>query len=93
VEVTIIDPASGRILGTDTVWAKPGIVRSPILAFSRPMSLTEGATVKYTLTARARNGKGWAASGTTQVWTTSLTADGGFEPVILRFGEYLAPQR
>jgi hypothetical protein len=57
------------------------------------MSLPEGATVMYTLTARARNGKGWAATGTTQVWTTSLASDGGFEPVILRFGEDLAPQR
>ena len=93
VEVTLSDPASGRVLGTATVYARPGFGRSSMLAFSRPMSLPEGATVKYSLTAKARNGKGWAASGTTQVWTTTPAPTGGFEPVILRFGERLAPQR
>ncbi len=93
IEVTITDPKSGRTLGKDTVYAKPGNVRNPYFAFSRPMTLPEGATVKYTLTARARNGVNWTASGTTQVWTTNLDSRDGFEPVILRFGEYLAPPR
>jgi hypothetical protein len=69
VEVTITDPASGKILGRDTVWAKPGLPRA----------------------AKAKNGQSWAASGTTQIWTTNLAYEGGFEPVILQFAEELAP--
>ncbi|MCX7028564.1 MAG: cadherin-like beta sandwich domain-containing protein, partial [Spirochaetes bacterium] len=91
VEVTITDPASGKILGRDTVWAKPGLPRGQALTFTKPMSLPEGATVKYTLAAKAKNGQGWAASGTTQIWTTNLAYEGGFEPVILQFAEELVP--
>jgi len=93
IEVTITDPSSGKVLGQDTVWTRPGLPRGRVLAFSRPMSLPEGATVKYTLTAAARSGRGWTATGTTQVWTTKLAYDGGFEPVVLQFAETLAPPR
>jgi hypothetical protein len=93
VEVTITDAESGKILGRDTVWTKPGLPRGRVLAFSKPMSLPEGAMVKYTLTATARSGKGWAITGSTQVWTTNLAYEGGFEPVVLQFSENLAPPR
>jgi len=57
------------------------------------MSLPEGATVRYTLTAKAKNGRTWTATGTTQIWTTNLAYESGFEPVILRIEEDLAPPR
>jgi hypothetical protein len=93
VELTITDPASVKVLDKDTVWSKPGLPRSHVFVLSRPMSLPEGATVKYTLAARAKNGRGWAASGTTQIWTTRLAYEGGFEPVILQIEEDLEPER
>jgi hypothetical protein len=93
IEVTITDPSSGKVLGRDTVWNRPGLPLGRVLTFSRPMSLPEGATVKYTLTAAARSGREWSAAGTTQVWTTKLAYDGGFEPVVLQFSEILAPPR
>jgi hypothetical protein len=92
VDVTITD-ASGRVLANDTVWVKPGSPRSQVVSFTQPLSLPEGSTVRYTLRATTKNGKGWEASGTTQVWTTTPVYEGGFEPVILHFGEDLAPQK
>jgi hypothetical protein len=89
VEVIITDAATGRVLLQETVWSKPGLPRSHVFTFSKPVTLPEGATVKYTLTAKGKNGKGWTASGTAEVWTTNLDAGGGFEPVVLQFGEDL----
>ena len=93
VEVIITDAATGRILAQETVWDKPGLPRGHVFTFSRPISLPEGATVKYTLTAKAKNGKGWIASGTAEIWTTRLDDGGGFEPVVLQFGEDLRPSK
>jgi hypothetical protein len=93
VEVIIADAATGRVLVQDTVRGKPGFPRSHVYTFSKPVNLPEGATVKYTLTAKAKNGKGWTASGTTEVWTIGLDEKGGFEPVVLQFGEDLRPPK
>lgn len=93
VEVIITDTATGRTLAQDTVWNKPGLPRGHVFTFSRPISLPEGATVKYTLMARAKNDKGWIASGTAEIWTTRLDDGGGFEPVVLQFGEDLRPSK
>ena len=77
VAVTIADAATGKILVQDTVWSKPGLPRSHVFTFSKAVSLPEGATVKYTLTAKGKNGTGWTASGTAEVWTTRLDDGGG----------------
>jgi hypothetical protein len=82
VVVTFTD-AAGKVLATDTVWTKPGLPRSHVFEFSKVLSLPEGATVKYTLAAKAKSGKTWTASGSTQIWTTNLAYEGGFEPVVL----------
>jgi hypothetical protein len=88
VVVTFTD-AAGKVLATDTVWTKPGLPRSHVFEFSKVLSLPEGATVKYTLVAKAKSGKGWTASGSTQIWTTNLAYEAGFEPVILRITDDL----
>jgi hypothetical protein len=93
VEVTIADAATGRVLVQDTVWARPGLPRDHVFTFSKVFNLPEGAAVRYTLTAKAKNGKGWSATGTTEVWTTRIAEGGGFEPVVLQFGEDLRPPR
>ena len=93
VEVIITDAATGRVLAQDTVWGKPGLPRGHVFTFSKPISLPEGATVKYTLAAKAKNGQGWTASGTAEIWTTRITDEGGFEPVVLQLGESLKPPK
>jgi hypothetical protein len=53
-------------------------------------NLPEGGTVRYTLSAKAKNGAAWSAAGTAQIWTTNLAYEGGFEPVVLRLADDLA---
>ena len=45
--------STGAVLGSDTVWTKPGLPRSHVFPFTKAFSLPEGSTVKYTLTAKA----------------------------------------
>ena len=85
----VITSATGQVLGTDTVWTKPGVPRSHVFPFTKVFSLPEGSTVKYILTAKAKSGKAWQAAGTAQIWTTNLAYEGGFEPVILRIADDL----
>ena len=93
VEVTVIDPRTGATLGSATVWGKPGLPRGHVFTFPEPMRLPEGATVKYTVTAKAKNGQAWTATGSAQIWTTNLAYESGFEPVALLLEETLAPPR
>jgi hypothetical protein len=92
VQVVFTD-AAGKVLATDTVWTRPGLPRSHVFEFSKALTLPEGATVKYTLTAKAKSGKSWTASGSTQIWTTNLAYESGFEPVILRITDDLVPPK
>jgi hypothetical protein len=92
VEVTVIDPRTGATLGSATVWGKPGLPRGHVFTFPEPMRLPEGATVKYTVTAKAKNGQAWSATGSAQIWTTNLAYEAGFEPVALLLEETLAPR-
>jgi hypothetical protein len=91
IEIEIADVKTGKPLGKDTVWRKPGLARGQPLRFTAPMGVPEGSTVSYVLTARVPNGRAWTAAGQTQVWTTRLRADGGFEPVLLPIGDELVP--
>jgi len=60
-------------------------------ALDKPIQVPEGATVKYVLSATAKNGKAWTAAGTAQVWTTDPAYPTGFQPVILPVSDDLAP--
>ena len=51
----------------------------------------EGATVKYVLSATAKNGKAWTAQGSAQVWTTAMAYPAGFQAVFLPVSDDLAP--
>jgi hypothetical protein len=92
VQIVFTDSA-GKVLASDTVWTKPGLPRSHVFPFTKPLSLPEGATLKYTLTAKDKNGRGWTATGTVQVWTTKPAYPSGFEPVVLRIGDDLVPPK
>jgi hypothetical protein len=87
----VIASTSGQVLATDTVWTKAGLPRSHVFPFTKVFDLPEGSTVKYTLTAKAKNGRGWSATGTTQIWTTNLAYESGFDPVILHLTDDLVP--
>jgi hypothetical protein len=93
ITVEITDPKSGKPYGKDTIWAKPDAPRGRTYYFSAPMSLPEGATVGYTLTAKAKNGRLWQAAGTTLVRTTLLDYNAGFAPVLLFIADDLMEKR
>lgn len=92
IVVELADAASGRLLARETVWYAPTLPAQHLFAFSKAVQVTEGATVRYTLTATARNGRVWRASGTAQVWTTTPQYAGGFQPVTLALADELTPQ-
>jgi hypothetical protein len=83
ISVAISDAAGGRLLGSDTVWTRPGLARGRVFGFSKPMQLPEGAAVRCLLEAKAKNGRLWRSEGFTEVWTTRLEYAGGFQPVVL----------
>ena len=91
INIEITDAKTGRSYGKDTVWRKPGLARGQALRFTGAMSVPEGAEVGYALTAQAKNGRTWSATGQAQVWTTRLRYEGGFEPVLLPISDELAP--
>jgi hypothetical protein len=83
IAVEFGDPKTAKPLGKEAVWTKPGPGRGKRHAFGRHLELPEGSTLSYTLTATGKSGKTWQATGTTQVWTTMLSYDGGFAPALL----------
>jgi hypothetical protein len=82
-EVELKDPKTAKPLGKDTVWTKSGPARGKRYAFGRALELPEGSTIAFLLKAKGKGGKNWQASGTTQVWTTMLSYDGGFAQALL----------
>jgi hypothetical protein len=93
IAVKIADAKTGASYGTDGVFTKPGQGRARSLNFGKPLQVPEGATVTYVLTAKAKNGKSWSATGTTQVWTTQMRYPEGFQPVLLFVTDDLRPGR
>lgn len=91
LEVT--DPKTGKLLGKHTIGARPGAPRGRTYVFSAPMSLPEGATVGFTLTARAKSGKVWQVTGTTVVRTVALDYNGGFAPALLLIADDLMEKK
>ena len=89
ISVELTDPATGVLLGRDTVWRRPGLPRGQSLGFGSEIEVREGMEISYTLTAKARNGRIWRAVGTAPVWTTMLEYEGGFRPASLRTVEVL----
>ncbi len=90
IDIEITDAKTGKSYGKDTVWRKPGLARGQAVSFTTALTVPEGSTIGYTMTARAANGRTWVAAGQAQVWTTRLRADGGFEPVLLPLADDLA---
>jgi hypothetical protein len=93
ITVEIKDPKSGRVLGKDTIGQKPGAPRGRTHLFTAPMSLPEGATVGFTLTATAKSGKVWQVSGTTVVRTVTRDYNAGFSPALLFIADDLAEKK
>jgi hypothetical protein len=91
IVLEITDPSSGRLLGREEVWSRPGIPRGHTFSFEEAIELPEGSTVRYAFTARARNGRVWQAAGTARVWTTKLAYDAGFMPVLFFLVDDLMP--
>ena len=93
ISVEITDPKTGKLLGKATTSQKPGAPRGSTYLFSAPISLPEGATVGFTLTAQAKSGKAWQAAGTTVVRTVALDYSAGFAPALLFFADDLAEKK
>jgi hypothetical protein len=93
ISVQILDAGTGAAIGTATVSTKPGQGRSRTLSFASGLTAPEGTTVKYVLSARAKNGKVWSATGTTAVWTTTMRYPAGFQPVLILVEDDLAPEK
>jgi hypothetical protein len=93
ITVDIADAGSGQSYGSTTVLTGPGQGRNRALTFGQGMMVPEGVTVTYVLGAKAKNGKTWKASATTQVWTTNPSYAGGFQPVMLFVSDDLAQDK
>jgi hypothetical protein len=92
VSVQLTDAKTAKLLGADTVWSKPGPARGKRFAFGQALVLPEGSTVSYLLAARGQSGRNWQVAGTSQVWTTMPSYDGGFAPAMLFLSDDLAPR-
>jgi hypothetical protein len=93
VAVEIVDAKSNASYGKDTVFSTPGPKRERALSFEKALQVPEGAVIRYTLTATAKNGKTWTAVGQAQVWTTLMAYPTGFEPVVLPVADDLVQGR
>ncbi len=93
ITIEITDPKTGKVLGKDAISQKPGAPRGRTYMFSAPMSLPEGATVGFTLTAQAKSGKVWQVSGTTVVRTVSLDYAAGYSPALLYIADDLSEKK
>jgi hypothetical protein len=83
ISVEVTDASSGALLGSTTVSTKPGQGRDRSVSFGKALGLPEGATVKYTLSAKAKNGKVWTATGSAQIWTLAPVYPQGWKPVTI----------
>jgi len=92
VAVQLSEAKTAKLLGSDTVWTKPGTGRAGRFAFGRSLVLPEGSMLSYLLTANSKSGRVWQASGKTQVWTTMPSYEGGFAPALLFVADDLAPR-
>ena len=90
ITVQILNAQSGASYGTDSVTTKPGEGRNRTLTFSNALQVPEGATVRYILSAQAKNGRTWSAAGTTTVWTTKMNYPDGFKAVTIFVDDDLA---
>ena len=91
VTLELVDARTGVSYVKDTIFRRSGQGRDQTLSLTKPIQVLEGAAVKYFITAVAKNGKVWRASGSTQVWTTLLSYPSGFQPVILLLSDDLSP--
>jgi len=91
ITVQLADAGTGQVYGSETVAGTSGPQRERILSFGKPIPVPEGATVKYLLSATAKNGKAWTAAGTAQVWTMDLAYPSGFQPAVITVSDDLEP--
>jgi hypothetical protein len=73
----ISDPATGKVLARQGVGSRGHWRQGALVAFSQPLVLPEGATVRYSLLGQAKGGAGWQSTGTAQVWTVGIDPQGG----------------
>lgn len=90
ISVQIVDERTHASYGMDTVLSRAGHERDKAFTFGKAIQVPEGATVKYILSARSKNGKVWTVSGVTQVWTTMMSYSTGFQPVLLFVADELS---
>jgi hypothetical protein len=91
VTVQLADAATGLVYGSQIVASTSGPQRERLLSFGSPILVPEGATVRYLLSATAKNGKVWTATGTAQAWTTDPAYPSGFQPVLIAVSDDLQP--
>ena len=91
ITVQLADAGTGQVYGSDTVASTSGPQRERLLSFGKPIPVPEGATVKYLLSATAKNGKAWTATGTAQVWTMDPAYPSGFQPVVITVSDDIEP--
>jgi len=91
VTVQLADAGTGQVYGSQIVASTSGPQRERLLRFGRPVPIPEGATVRYLLSATAKNGKAWTAEGSAQVWTTQPAYPSGFQPVVIAVSDDLEP--
>jgi hypothetical protein len=90
VTFELVDAKTGVSYGKDAIWSRSGQGRDHALSLAKPIQVPEGAVVKYFITAVAKNGKAWKATGSAQVWTTLMSYPTGFQPVILPLSDDLS---
>jgi hypothetical protein len=93
ISVEIVDARSNASYGKDAVLSKSGPRRDRVFSFGNAIQVQEGAAIRYILTATAKNRKVWKAVGQAQVWTTAPAYPSGFQPVLLRVADDLAPEK
>jgi hypothetical protein len=93
ISVVVADAGTGAPYGSATVTTKPGQGRARTLVFPQTLQVPEGATVTYSLSAKAKSGKVWSLSDTTQVWTTQMAYPTGFKPVFLFVADDLSQEK
>ena len=71
--------ATGALLVRENVGRSRGLDRGQMATFDQPVTVPEGATVRYRLMASNRGSRQLTAAGTARVWTTKLAYAGGFE--------------
>ena len=92
ISVEFTDGA-GKRLAESSVMIRNGLPREYMYVFVKPVTLIEGSTVGYLMSAKLRNGEVWQTAGTTEIWSMKQSYEGGFEPVVLQLLDDLVARK